>query len=424
MRPTLRPSLPIDSGALRTPPAVTPSAPMRSPGGPARQRPTPQATRAPAALEDLTALTGVQRTALHRIEIAVDDVHGVLTGAQVRRALAHAVATMPRRTLTRAQLNAALYRELIREHSPFTARREAQGILRAIEDQDLRELSPVAPAPPRKLPRLPATPPPTPTTAPPGGTPRAKWPQITTVPTQTLALADHDLRFDSAAIEHTLRTTDFAHDFKTVLQALRVVFQQLHQAGQPHVTRVFLGAVDNKFAIVSPRESLQESRRRYPITQVTLDGVQLLPATRGFVILDGGNRLSAWHVTTETAEVASMDVNALRSYLTKHRMPEMSYDVVSTYQRSTGSAMRDLASIAAYLRERESGLRPLLVDERGRTQREWSPQHLDRMGEKAPHRVREHLRALPTSGEKTIVREHGRFLLGGWPTTTVRMYLL
>lgn len=424
MKPTLAPKLPI-----RSPIAVETSTPSLINGTtdtvPARTggHPHPQ----------LPELSPTQLVALEYVSKALERNPGGLTQLEAHRALVRAVANLPRQQLNRSRLYDALFVELLRHQSPLTSRLAATSILHSVGDQNLCALSPVAVAKPpeRRLPRASRTtrtqftPAPRSTT-PPKKTKPPKRPKapITDMPVHTVSFGQHPVDFDSAKALRLLRETDVARDFKTILDTLRLIFTQLHGSGQPHATRLFLEAADNRFAIVVPKESLRESRSRYPKTTVMLSDIQRLPTTRGFVILEGGNRLAAWRVTPDSAEISTIELNALRTYLTKLQPPQMTYEVIGPRQRSAGSGLRDLAGIAGYLRERESGLRPLTVDGNGRTSREWTEKQLRRMGEKSPHRVREHFRKVPSTGEKTIVSEHSRYGPRGWTNTTVRMFLL
>ena len=248
--------------------------------------------------------------------------------------------------------------------------------------------------------------------------------ELVEVPVETASAVPHEVLIDRDAALRILTGTDVAEDFASVLEMLKVVFRSLRQGVQPHITSVFLRALDNRFAVIVVQEALRRSRRGFAKSAATLEDVQELPTTRGIVILDGGSRLSAWDVTPEHAVVSSIELNALRSYLRTGQPPDFNYEIVGPGQKTPGPAMRDLAGIAHTLRSRDHGIHPVSVDAQGQTKTEWSLMHLRRMGAKSPHRVREHLRTVPATGRKTVVQEHARHGLGGAAPRAMRIRIL
>lgn len=205
---------------------------------------------------------------------------------------------------------------------------------------------------------------------------------------------------------------------------MTAVFSALHAGQQPHVTGVFLDALENRFALVVSADGLRESRQSFGRPHAALEDAHGLPTTKGIVLTDRGSRLMAWRMDNISAECASIELNALSSYLTRGVLPSMRYEVAGRRDASPGAGLRDLAGFALNLRLRESQLRPLAVDGAGSTTREWTGKQLRRMGHKNPHRVREHLRLVPTTGERTVVTEHSRFGVPGRTDTKLRIRLL
>ncbi|ASK66184.1 hypothetical protein CFK39_10585 [Brachybacterium avium] len=76
----------------------------------------------------------------------------------------------------------------------------------------------------------------------------------------TLQIVPHIAPETASPLLRTLRETDLAQDFASGLTALTAVFSALHAGKQPHVTGVFLDALENRFALVVSADALQESR--------------------------------------------------------------------------------------------------------------------------------------------------------------------
>lgn len=332
----------------------------------------------------------------------------------VREALLRVIATTHTRDVPYAEIPALLRRELRRELPSQTATRTAERVLAIVEPYQLipRCKAPAPPSKTKEFPRKKASP------APPKAGP------VSRASISTLQISEHEPPKDSSALYRMLRETDLAHDFGSGITVLTAVFRSLHAGQQPHVTGVFLDALENKFALVVSAEGLRESRKFFGRAQAALEDVQNLPTTKGIALSDRGNRLMAWRMDHVSAECASIEINALSSYLTKGVLPSMKYEVAGRRDGSAGAGLRDLAGFALNLRSRESKLRPLAVDGSGSTTREWTGKQLRRMGHKNPHRVREHLRLVPTTGERTVVSEHSRFGVPGWTETTVKIRLL
>lgn len=331
-----------------------------------------------------------------------------------RAALLRVIAATHSRVVPYSEIPALLRRELRRELPSQTATRTAERVLAIVEPYQLipQRKASATPSRPKAVPRkrdVPA---------------QSKAAPVTRALDSTLQISEHEPPGDSSTLYRMLRETDMARDFGSGIGVLTAVFRALHAGQQPHVTGVFLDALENKFALVVSAEGLRESRKSFGRAQAALEDVQNLPTTKGIVLTDRGNRLMAWRMDHATAECASIEINALSSYLTKGVLPSMKYEVAGRRDGSAGPGLRDLAGFAMNLRTRESRLRPLSVDGSGGTSREWTGKQLRRMGHKNSHRVREHLRLVPTTGERTVVSEHSRYGVPGWTETTVKIRLL
>lgn len=244
------------------------------------------------------------------------------------------------------------------------------------------------------------------------------------VPVVTMDVTPKRSMPDADSTLRTLQNTDLVRDFAPVVDALIPLFRILHSDGQPHATRIFLDALDNRFALVVPRQTLQKCRSAFRPTSTTLDDVQRLPTTHGLVIQERGAELTAWTITPEYGEAATVKLSDLQRFLGQGTPPRFSYEVVGSRKSTNGLAMRDLASFASTLRSREPGIFPLTAIHRGQTSHEWTERQMRRMGEKNAHRVREHLRKLPTSGDRVVVHEHARYGMRGLSDTRMRIHLL
>lgn len=303
----------------------------------------------------------------------------------VYRALLRALAAHRNHSPSLDVLRASLRSELRQVHTAGLAERTAERLLKYAK---LPPAEPVRRAKP--APRQPADP-------------------VESTPAMPVHPAPREVDLDFQRILQVLTTTDLATGFGTAVRALQDLFRAIHDHEQPHVTRVFLQALENQFALVVPKQAVQKSRQAFTSSSATLKDVQSLPTTRGIVLLDGGSRLSAWVLTPDTAEAASIELNALRTFLKSGALPTMTYEYATGKRPTTGAAMRDLAGFARRLREKDSGMLPLYLDPYGATRHDWTDKHFRRFGRPAPHRVREHLRTLPDSGRKTVVHEHARY---------------
>lgn len=351
------------------------------------------------------------------IDIKLRTKKNRLAGVSVtvaRAALLRVIAATHSRVVPYPEIPALLRRELRRELPSQTATRTAERVLAIVEPYQLipQRKASATPSSSKAVPRkrdVPA---------------QSKAAPVTRALDSTLQISEHELPGDSSTLYRMLRETDMARDFGSGIGVLTAVFRALHAGQQPHVTGVFLDALENKFALVVSAEGLRESRKSFGRAQAALEDVQNLPTTKGIVLTDRGNRLMAWRMDHATAECASIEINALSSYLTMGVLPSMKYEVAGRRDGSAGPGLRDLAGFAMNLRTRESRLRPLSVDGSGGTSREWTGKQLRRMGHKNSHRVREHLRLVPTTGERTVVSEHSRYGVPGWTETTVKIRLL
>src|SRR5699024_561034 len=279
-----------------------------------------------------------------------------------RAALLRVIAATHSRVVPYSEIPALLRRELRRELPSQTATRTAERVLAIVEPYQLipQRKASATPSRPKAVPRkrdVPA---------------QSKAAPVTRALDSTLQISEHEPPADSSTLYRMLRETDMARDFGSGIGVLTAVFRALHAGQQPHVTGVFLDALENKFALVVSAEGLRESRKSFGRAQAALEDVQNLPTTKGIVLTDRGNRLMAWRMDHATAECASIEINALSSYLTKGVLPSMKYEVAGWRDGSAGPGLRDLAGFAMNLRTRESRLRPLSVDGSGGTSREWT----------------------------------------------------
>lgn len=373
--------------------------------------------QAQLAAETRRAEASVPSDLLAYIDLKLRTKKNRLAGVSVtvaREALLRVVAATHTRKVPYSEIPVLLRRELRRELPSQTATRTAERVLTIVEPYQLIPQRPSStpwqkakavpcrndiPAPPRSKPATRAT-------------------------NTTLDISEHELPKDPSTLYRMLRETDLARDFGYGVMVLTDVFRALHAGQQPHVTGVFLDVLANRFALVVTPEGLRESRKDFDRANAALEDVQNLPTTKGIVLTDRGNRLMAWRMDHATAECASIEINALSSYLTKGLLPSVKYEVAGRRDGSAGAGLRDLAGFARNLRTRESRLRPLAVDGSGSTTREWTGKQLRRMGHKNAHRVREHLRLIPTTGERTVVSEHSRYGVPGWTETTLKIRLL
>ena len=351
------------------------------------------------------------------IDLELRNKKNRLAGVSVtiaREALLRVIAATHARKVPSSEIPTLLRRELRRELPSQTATRTAERVLAIVEPFQL-------------IPQGKASIPPSRTKAVAHQRDAPAHPKAAPekrASDSTLQITEHEPPKHSPALYRMLRETDIAHDFASGITVLTAVFQALHAGQQPHVTGVFLDALENKFALVVSAEGLRESRKSFGRAHAALEDVQNLPTTKGVVLADRGSRLMAWRMDHVAAECASIELNALSSYLTKGVPPSMKYEVAGRRDGSAGSGLRDLAGFAQNLRTRESRLRPLAVDGAGFTTREWTGKQLRRMGHKNAHRVREHLRLVPTTGERTVVSEHSRYGVPGWTETTLKIRLL
>lgn len=333
----------------------------------------------------------------------------------VRDAIIRVIATTHSRQVPHTEVPALVRRELRKELPSETASRTAERVLKIVKPQQLLPAPESAPGvqntPARSRERSKASVPPVESAARQGND-------------STLQIAPHLAPENATLLLRILRETDLAQDFASGLAALTAVFSALHAGKQPHVTGVFLDALENRFALVVSADALRESREGFGHPYAALKDVQGLPTTKGLVITDRGSRLSAWRMDNVSAECATIEINAISSYLSRGRLPGMRYEVAGRRDGTPGAGLRDLAGFAMNLRLRESRLRPLTVDGSGNTSREWTGKQLRRLGHKNPHRVREHLRLVHTTGERTVVSEHARYAVPGWTDTTLRVRLL
>lgn len=221
-----------------------------------------------------------------------------------------------------------------------------------------------------------------------------------------------------------LRSVDLLLDYAKVTSALRDAFRSLQSGGHTAAGATFLRAIDNGFGIIARPEPLSASRRAFARAEARLVDVHRLPTTMGIVIMPSGRSLLAWDVAVDGACVASIALHDLVGYLAHGVPPTMTFDRIAQRGSSSGTSMRDLAGIAAALRQKElHGLIPIHF-EGGMSRLGLSDRHLQRLGIPAAHRVRAHLRTNPVSGRISEVREHHRYGLGDVPATAVRLRVL
>lgn len=395
-------------------------------------------------------VTSRQHRAIDAVRLKFrSDIRG-LTPEHVLDALLRVTADLPPKPVTRTMFHDALQRDLRTYLAPEVSRLVADRIMGTVNESNLAAILPrginhpttaSAQSPSRQLtaPKdRPVRSAPTEVTAAlaPVKKPKPKRqidhpahtvvtpPSVRDTPVATVDVSPTRSLPDPASILQTLQNTDLVRDFDPVVKALFPVFRVLHSGGQPHATRIFLDALENRFAIVVPRPTLQKCRSAFRPPSTTLDDVQRLPTTYGIVIQERGAELTAWTITPEYGEAATVKISDLQRYLRLGTPPRFTYEVVGSRKSTKGHAMRDLASFALKLRSRDPGIFPISADGKGRTRHEWTERQLRRMREKNPHRVREHLRKLPTTGEKVIVREHARYGLRGLSDTRMRVHLL
>lgn len=366
-----------------------------------------------------------------------------MTTEHVTDTLTRVAAALPKKPVTRGMLHEALVRDLGTYMQAATSKAAAEQIMAVTDDVSVAALSPVGSlqatsSPPRRSHRVtkPPSAPPIPST-PARQTPQKRKKKqspevsapairrrledapvvVTEVrPGRPLKGAASDLR--------ALQNTDLMREFGNAVDTLTRIFQNLRSDNQEMSTGVFLHALHNRFAIVVPKSSLRACRAMFRQPSTHLEDVQRLPTTHGIVVQEGGSELMAWNITPEYSEAATVKITDLQQFLSSRRPPRFTYEVLSPRKSTRGMAMRDLATFAEALRHRESGIFPLSADTSGRSVSQWTTEHLRRMGEKNPHRVRQHLRTIPTTGEKVLVKEHSRYGVRGVDDTRVRLRLL
>lgn len=405
--------------------------------------------RQPVRLVPLThqarqRLLPAQRAAIRRIEDGFRKYRTGLTADHVADSLARVVATLPNKPLTRVMLQELLARDLHSYMQIDTSRMVSERIMNATDDGALTDLSPVGVAPRSTTARVttpsprsfqPSTPSPRPSQAQPSKRSTAKAlsaspadqhtaSDLVDVPVVVAEVRPRRGLSDPTIALHVLQNTDLLRDFDTALTTLNGIFRVLHTGNHEQATSVFLHALPNRFALVVPRTSLQKCRSAFRSSATTLDDVQRMPTTHGLVIQERGAELMAWSITPEYGEAASVKITDLQQFLSHGRPPRFTYEVLGPRKSTRGTAMRDLATFAMALRSRESGIFPLSVSQNGRSETRWTPDQLRRMGEKSPHRVRQHLRTLPTTGEKITVQEHARYGARGLHDDRLRLHLL
>lgn len=388
------------------------------------------------------SLNSAQRATISKISETFRRQRTGLTTEHVADALTRVAAALPKKSVTRGMLREALVRDLGTYMQAATSKMAAEQIMAVTDDIAVAALSPVgslqatstqsrnshqAVKPPSAptIPRIPAR-----------QKPQKKKQQKLEAPAPAIRRRLEDAPVivtevrpgrplkDAASDLRTLQNTDLMREFGTALDTLTRIFQTLRSGNQEMSTGVFLHALHNRFALVVPKSSLRACRTMFRQPSTHLDDVQRLPTTHGIVVQEHGSELMAWNITPEYGEAATVKITDLQQFLSTGRPPRFTYEVLSPRKSTRGLAMRDLATFAEALRHRESGIFPLSADASGRSVSEWTTEHLRRMGEKNPHRVRQHLRTIPSTGEKVLVKEHSRYGVRGVDDTRVRLRLL
>lgn len=427
--------------ASEAPPPSSSSFPEVLAAAPLPDSPGSLATRTWASSAKLTK---TQKLAIGRVQGSVQRGSTGLPATQVRDAMVRAVASLPMEPLSLEMMRAALRRELAVSFAAEAVEHAANVVVRVINATLLAELSPlvrtrIATPAPRPMQTVPIVTPkatkrnPSPVTerptsslpTPPIPVPRhePETKRLLDVPVTTVTVSPTLVISDPQAALHLLQNTDLVKDFGTVLDTLTTVLQALHSGGQSHVTRLFLDAIENRFALVVPTVTSEKSRRTFRPPATALKDVQRLPTTHGLVIQERGAELSAWNISPQHGEVTSVKISELQRYLRNGTPPRFTHEVTGPWKTTRGQSMRDLACFTELLRKHDGGIYPLFVDAHGNTQREWTDRQLRRIGKKEPHRVREHLRRLH-SGQIVTVSRHTRGGTQQWVEARMRIRLL
>lgn len=219
----------------------------------------------------------------------------------------------------------------------------------------------------------------------------------------------------------TLQTTNAATDFAGVLNALEDVFTGLNSA-ETRGSRIFLNAIANRFALVVPEETRSNAMTTAPLT-VRWSDLATLPTTSGLAIFRNRPELVAWDIGLEHCRLALARTDDLDGYLRHDQAVSIAMEELTPHRPSGSQLSRLIAGVCAGLDDPHVENYPLSVDHSLRTHRYWSDQHLQRMKRPDAHRVREHLRRLP-SGNVTVVREHSRYGDVRWQDGDIRVRLL
>lgn len=394
----------------------------------------------PQTRDASTKLNSAQLHAISRIGATFRGQRTGLTTEHVTDSLTRVSAALPNKPVTRVLLHEAIIRDLGSYMQVTTSRMAAKQIMAVVDDIAAAAMSPAGtlqtPTLRTRGTRPALSSPPVPLVPNVPAPPAAQKKRITKAPAPPIRLGREDAPVvvtevrprrplsDPASDLHTLQNTDLMREFGTAVDTLTKIFRALQSGTQEMSTGVFLHALHNRFALVVPKSSLRACRASFRQASTQLEDVQRLPTTHGIVVQEHGFELMAWHITPEYGEAVTVRITDLQQFLSRGKPPRFTYEVLSPRKSTRGSAMRDLATFAEALRTRDSGIYPLSTDSRGNSVSQWTPMQLRRMGEKNPHRVRQHVRTIPSTGEKVVVKEHSRYGLRGVDDTRVRLRLL
>lgn len=226
----------------------------------------------------------------------------------------------------------------------------------------------------------------------------------------------------SVEILSALQATDASIDFATVLDALEDLFRKLATIRQERASAVFLQAIDNRFALVVPDDTRTHALHNSPLS-ARWDDLTALPTTRGLALFRNKPEIFAWDMSLNHCFIAKTTVSDLEGFLITGSLPQLEMEDVSPRDLNAGVLVRFLAGLARGLSDPAVKNFPLSADRARNTSRLWNDKHLKRMKRPESHRVREHLRRLP-SGDITSVRAHSRYGDQDWLDGHIRVQVL
>lgn len=230
----------------------------------------------------------------------------------------------------------------------------------------------------------------------------------------------------SNALRHGLSLisgADASREFRSVLRGLEAICKEFERDPQTRASaRVFLSAINNKFAMVAARGSgLSASATRY--RNAKFEDLASLPTTHGLLIDDESRSLTAWQLTDQTCDFVTVKLDQLHTSLIAKQIPVLARESIYIDGPIEGVHIRRLM-VVARRKGQSSGLLPLRLDGNGNTVRDYGKGHKKRMGStRSPHQVREHTRRME-SGKIALVTEHERNKgFGEWKAMPPKLYL-